>query len=127
MLGNIRRKGAAMVLVNIGHAIVLMCFAFSPWFPLSLVLVATLGFLDSLSVNVRQTSFQLLATDETRGRVMSVLSISAISANSLGGAYLGLITAFLGPREALFLGGLIAGIFALSVGLFWKRVREFTA
>jgi MFS family permease len=127
LLGNIRRKGAVIVFVVIAHSILLVLFAYSPWFVSSLLLVALLGFADSMSMSVRTTSFQLLAPEELRGRVMSVLFMSAVSANSFGGAYLGLATALLGVQHALALGGVIAGLFALGVALFWRKVWQFTA
>lgn len=124
-VGNIRNKGALMLAVTLAHAVALFMFAYSHWFLLSLVLVALLGFLDSLSVTVRSTTFQLLAREEQRGRVMSVIFICAMSANSLGGAYLGLVTSWIGPRDALALGALIAGTFALGVALLGRNVRRF--
>jgi MFS family permease len=125
LLGNIRRKGAVIILVVLAHAVLLVLFAYSTWFVASLVLVALLGFVDSLSMSVRSTSFQLLAPEELRGRVMSVLFMSAVSANSFGGAYLGMATAFLGVQHALALGGVVAGVFALAVALCWRRVWDF--
>lgn len=127
LIGNVRKKGLVIILVTIGHAVALIGFALSPWFWMSVVLVAGLGFMDSLSVTVRITSFQLLPPDELRGRVMSVLFVSAVSSNALGGAYLGWLTAHIGARHSLGLGGLIAGLFAIGVLLLWKRVREYEA
>lgn len=125
LLGNVREKGAVILAVTLAHAVALFLFAYSQWFALSLFLVALLGFLDSLSMTVRSTSFQLLARDEQRGRVMSVVFISAMGANSIGGAYLGLVTAWLGPRDALAIGALIAGMFALAMAVLRKDVRRF--
>lgn len=125
MLGNVRRKGAVIIAVSIAHAVVLLLFAYSPWFVVSLFLAALLGFLDSMSVTVRMATFQLVARDEQRGRVMSVLFVSATGANSLGGAYLGFVTSLLGPREALATGALVAGAFALLVLFLRKDVRRF--
>lgn len=124
-VGNLRRKGLVIVLVCIGHAIALFCFAVSPWFILSFALVMVLGFMDSLSVTVRSTSFQLLAPDFMRGRVFSVLLIAAVSSNAAGGAVLGVETEFLGPRHALAYGAIGAGAFAICVGVFWKKVRDY--
>ncbi|MBK7951855.1 MAG: hypothetical protein IPK00_24620 [Deltaproteobacteria bacterium] len=56
---------------------------------------------------------------------MSVLFIAAVSANALGGATLGLATAWVGPQMALAAGGLIAAAFSVVVGLSWKSVRTF--
>lgn len=125
LLGDVRRKGALLLAVTLAHAVALFMFAYSPWFLLSLILVALLGFLDSLSVTVRMTTFQLLAREEQRGRVMSVIFICAMGANSIGGAYLGLVTSWIGPRDALALGAGIAGAFALAVTLLSRDVRRF--
>lgn len=126
LLGNIRRKGAVIVAVTIAHGIALALFAWSPWLIGSLLLVALLGFLDSMSVSVRTTCFQLLAPEHLRGRVMSVLFITAVSANSLGGAYLGLATSFIGPQAALATGGIAAALFSLGVAIAWRSVRSFS-
>ena len=127
LLGNFKRKGAVIVLVSIGHAVALMLFASSPWFATSLILAAFLGFFDSMSLSVRHTSFQLLAPDAVRGRVMPILSMAAVSSNSFGGAYLGLATSFLGVQHALGLGGVAGGAYAAAVAVFWRRVWAFRA
>jgi MFS family permease len=124
LLGNIRKKGVVILAVTLGHAIVLFAFSQATWLPAAVVLVALLGLLDSMSMTVRSTSFSELAPDHVRGRVMSVLYISAVSANSLGGAYLGFATAALGPRDALGTGAIVAGVFTLLVAVFWKKVRQ---
>lgn len=101
LMGNIRRKGAVYLAVVGAHAVALLCFALSPWFLVSIGLVVILGFLDSISMAIRQVSFQILAPNQMRGRVMSVVGIFAISSNSLGGTWRGFITAAVGARMAL--------------------------
>ncbi len=125
MLGNVKRKGAVILAVTILHAVVLFLFSQSTWLPMALVLAALLGFLDSMSVTVRVTSFQAMAPDHVRGRVMSVLFITAVSSNSLGGAVLGVTTDWVGVRDALAAGAIGAGVFAVLVAVFWKQVRRF--
>ena len=127
LLGNFKRKGAVILLVSIGHALALILFAYSPWFATSFICAAFLGFFDSMSLSVRHTSFQLLAPDEVRGRVLAILSMAAISSNSFGGAYLGLATSFLGVQHALALGGVVGGLYAAYVAVFWRRVWAFRA
>jgi MFS family permease len=124
-IGDVRHKGALILAVTLIHALVLALFAISSWFLLSLLMVTFLGLLDSMSVAVRQTSFQLLAPEQVRGRVMSMVTIFAVGSNSLGGAYLGLTTSLMGPRSALGTGALVAGSFGLLVAMLWRRVREF--
>lgn len=125
MLGTIRRKGITIIAVTIAHAVALFVFSQSTWMPMAVAMIALLGLLDSMSMTIRSTSFSELAPDEVRGRVMSVLYVSAVSANSLGGAYLGFATSLMGPREALASGAIGAGLFAVLVALFWKKVRSF--
>ncbi|MBI3744893.1 MAG: MFS transporter [Chloroflexi bacterium] len=126
-LGQVEWKGRLILVVTILHGGVLVAFAFSTWFGLSLVLIALLGLLDSMSVSVRQTSFQLLAKDENRGRVVGLVGIFAGAGNSLGGAYLGLAAKLMGPRTALAMGGALGSMFCLYVAAFWPRVRRFRA
>lgn len=125
MLGNIQRRGLVILSVTVAHAVALLAFSQSAWLPMALFLAAMLGFLDSLSVTVRMTAFQQLAPDHVRGRVMSVLYIMAVSSNSLGGGFLGFTTEWLGVRDALALGAVGAGLFAVLVAIFWKKVRTF--
>jgi MFS family permease len=125
MLGNIQRRGLVILSVTVAHAVALLAFSQSTWLPMALLFAALLGFLDSLSVTVRMTAFQQLAPDHVRGRVMSVLYIMAVSSNSLGGGFLGVTTEWLGVRDALALGAVGAGLFAVLVALFWKKVRTF--
>ena len=125
MLGNIQRRGLVLLVVTLLHAVALYLFAYSTWLPMALFLVALLGFLDSMSMSVRITAFQTLAPDHVRGRVMSVLFVAAVSSNSLGGAFLGFTTEWLGVREALAAGAIGAGAFAVLVAVFWKQVRRF--
>ncbi len=126
-IGQVRRKGMLILAATVLHGIVLLLFAVSPWFLAALLLVAMLGLLDSMSVSVRQTSFQLLAPEHVRGRVVGLVYIFAVGSNSLGGTYLGLATALMGPRLAMGLGAAIAGGIALIVTATWRRVRDFEA
>lgn len=125
LLGHVQRRGRVILFVTLAHAVVLYLFSQSTGLLTAMITVALLGFLDSLSVTVRVTAFQSLAPDHVRGRVMSVLFIAAVSSNSLGGAFLGFTTDWLGVREALAAGAIGAGVFAVLVAVFWKNVWRF--
>jgi MFS family permease len=127
VLGDIHRKGLLILAVTIAHGAVLVAFAASSWFILSLLLVGVLGLLDSVSVSVRNTSFQLLATDANRGRVASLVGIAANASNSLGGAYLGLAASLMGPQRALAVGGIVGAAFSGLVAAGLPQVRRFRA
>lgn len=124
-LGNIRAKGAVIFAAMTAHGLVLAAFAWSDWFLASVLLVGLLGFLDSLSVSIRMTCFQQLAPEHLRGRVMSVLYVTATGSNAFGGAVLGVATALLGPREALAAGGLLGAAFCVTAALVFKGARAY--
>ncbi|MSQ32256.1 MAG: MFS transporter [Dehalococcoidia bacterium] len=126
LMGNIKRKGLVYIVSILIFCITLFVFSQSTWFVLSLALAAGLGFVDSIGMAIRQTSLQLLAPDEKRGRVMSVNWVISGGADSLGGAYLGFMAFLLGVQTALAMGAIIGGAMALSYLLFWKKVRDFT-
>ncbi|MSQ32155.1 MAG: MFS transporter [Dehalococcoidia bacterium] len=126
MIGNVKRKGLITILSVLAWCILLAIFARSHVFIFSLGLAGLLGFVDSIQMAIRQTTLQLLAPNEKRGRVMAVNSILSGSANSLGGAYMGFLASFIGIPNALTTGAIIGGSMALGYLLFWKKVRDFT-
>lgn len=126
MIGNIKRKGLIIILSVLAWSALLAVFARSEIFVFSLLLAGLLGFVDSIQMAIRQTSLQLLAPNEKRGRVMAVNSIFSGSANSLGGAYMGILASFIGIQTALTVGAIIGASLSLSYLFFWKKVRDFT-
>jgi MFS family permease len=68
----IRRQGMFQVATAAGFGLVLALFALSPWFPLSLLLVALTGGISSVYMAANNTVIQLTVDDAYRGRVMSV-------------------------------------------------------
>ncbi len=127
MVGNIKRKGLVLVGTIVLYCALLVVFAQAESFIFALMVLGLLGAVDAVSMSIRQTSLQLLAPAEIRGRVLALTSVFAVGGNSLGGAYLGLIAQFVGIQTAIAMGGIIAGGFALTVGIFSSRVRKFTA
>ena len=126
-VGNIERKGLVLIMVTVLHGAVLIGFSVSTWFGLSLALMAMLGLLDAVSVSIRHASFQLVATDENRGRVVSLVGMVAQSSNAMGGAYLGLAAALMGPQLSLAIGGGIGAGFAILMALAYPKLRQFRA
>ncbi|HJM53470.1 MAG TPA: hypothetical protein QGI07_05540 [Dehalococcoidia bacterium] len=92
-------------------------FAFSRSYPLSIGILFFMGKAAALSENLVTTLVQTMASDETRGRVMSVLRM-ADSLNPVGMILGGLLTAAFTNEIALILGaGMAFGAVALAIGL----------
>ena len=107
------------------------------WFWLAFGMMALAGFVDNISVVVRQTLVQILTPDEKRGRVSAVNSLFIGTSNELGGfrsgivAYLFTHPTFLGNAAAS--GAIISTVsvgigtilVVIAVAWIWPEIRKF--
>jgi MFS family permease len=105
------------------------------WFWLAFLMLALSGFVDNISVVVRQTLVQLLTPDEKRGRVSAVNSLFIGTSNELGGAESG-FTAWLfghplhnsiatGTIISVVTGGFGTLVVVLAVAWIWPEIRRY--
>jgi predicted MFS family arabinose efflux permease len=99
-------------------------FALSSRLTLSLLFLFGLGFAIVLSVAITNTLLQKLATDQMRGRVMSLFILSFIGAMPIGNILAGTASNHFGPQHTLAVGGLVVMMVATTVAIFNKRLRE---
>jgi MFS family permease len=78
-----------------------LCFSFSTNPALSLVILVFAGMFWLLSLNPVNTANQLLATDENRGRVMSVMLLANQGGMPLGHLFAGFMTHYFSPQWVL--------------------------
>jgi MFS family permease len=95
------------------YGTVIIIFALSHSFILSMALLAMLGAADMVNVVIRMTLIQLETTDDMRGRVSAVNSLFIIASNQLGDFRAGLMAAWLGTIPAVMVGGAGALVVAL--------------
>ncbi len=84
-------------------ALLLIGFASSESYALSLVFLFLLGVLGTALITATRTILQLGAPREYMGRVMSLSTIAVIGFGPLGGFIVGPIAEFAGAREALYI------------------------
>jgi MFS family permease len=96
------------------YGTVIIIFALSHSFILSMALLAMLGAADMVNVVIRMTLIQLETTDDMRGRVSAVNSLFIIASNQLGDFRAGLMAAWLGTIPAVMVGGAGALVVALA-------------
>ncbi len=104
-------RGRLIIGAAVANALVVMAFALSPWYPLSLVLLALAGFtmiLNNASVNAL---LQSKVPDHLRGRVMSVYVFMFIGMSPLGSLQAGALARWIGAPYALAVGA--AGLLAI--------------
>lgn len=99
------RRSMVMLLTGLVWDACMVGFGFSRSFPLSLTLLFLMGLSGVVWVNAALTMFQNVATEEMRGRVMSLYVIS-MEMFPLGWLFGGALAAWLGNEEALIISAL---------------------
>jgi MFS family permease len=104
MMGNIRRKGIAVVVAAMLFGASLALLGLAQWFWLAVAIVIFLGIADSVSVAIRRTVVQLLAPDEMLGRASSLITVFAQATNGLGALLAGAAAQAIGVTNTLLIG-----------------------
>jgi len=128
-----KRAGATMLWAVAGFGAATIVFGLSPWFWLSLLMLALTGAFDNVSVVVRHTLVQMLPPDNMRGRVSAVNNVFIGASNEIGGLESGLtawaLGALLGPVRgavaSVVAGGIGSIVVVGAVALLWPQVRRF--
>src|SRR5690349_17608291 len=119
-----KNAGRTLFIAVAGFGLATIVFGISRWFWLSVLMLATLGGLDNISVVIRGTLLLTQTPDEMRGRVSSVNSIFVGVSNELGSFESGFAAALVGPVLAVVLGGVGTILVVLSVMKIWPEMAE---
>lgn len=103
-IGDIRRKGLALICGYIVFGVFLVLFALSEWLLLSLALIAIAYASATLYETILETLLQTTVPDEVRGRVLS-FQMFTWGVTGVSGFYTGAIAALLGAPLAIAIGG----------------------
>ncbi|WP_375204688.1 MFS transporter [Hyphococcus sp.] len=109
-----RRVGPWLLGSIVIYGLTMFGFAFSKIFWLSMTMLAIGGAADMVSMFIRQSIIQHATPDGMRGRVSSVSFIFIAASNQLGEFESGVAARFLGPINAVILGGFVSLICAAS-------------
>jgi MFS family permease len=96
-----------------------LAFSFSPSIPISLVLLVGCGTFWLLSLNPTNTANQLLATDQNRGRVLSVMLLAQQGGMPLGHLLAGFLTKYMSPQWVLR--GMLGTLLVAMAIFLWMR------
>ncbi len=123
--GRGEHAGKLVVWGGLGFGLALVAFAWSPWFGVSLGLLAALGILRAVYFTTASTSLQALVPNELRGRVMGVFGLTW-SLMPLGGLLSGSVAAVTSPSFAVGMGGALVALFALALMAKAPQVRTLS-
>jgi MFS family permease len=108
------RRGAVARWAPLALGVVLVAFAISRSFELSLFLIAVAGGLAMTYLTVAQSALQLLIPNELRGRVMGIYVLN-FAISPLGATVLGVLGSRIGTAPAVGVGALVLGAIAAAV------------
>jgi MFS family permease len=98
-------------------------FAVSRIYPLSLVLIASVGFAETAFAQLSLITLQTVAPDHLRGRVMSVTLLFFDGSVPLGYMLMGWLSSLYGASIALLTGALLSLLVA-GAGWIWRKPAE---
>ncbi len=87
--------------------VLLIVFALMRWLPFSLFVLVGVGFSIILVFNLANALVQTLVSDELRGRVMGVYTVSFFGLMPVGALIMGTLAEHFGSVEAIIVGGII--------------------
>jgi predicted MFS family arabinose efflux permease len=111
------RKGLQAIIGAVAFGTLLVAFALSPWFGVSLVILFLCGLSNQVYMTTISTTLQMMVPDAMRGRVMGLFGMT-YSLIPLGGTIAGGIAEVAGAPVAVGLGGFLVAAMALAV--VWK-------
>lgn len=120
-VGHLGRQGRWLTIGTFVYPALLLVFAAIRWTPLSLLVLAGVGWGGMLVYNMSNTLLQLNISDEMRGRVMSISSMTMFGGMPLGSLWSGALAQVIGPPLTIVAGALVMLIFA---ALFWLRAPQ---
>jgi len=113
--GDLRRKGLLATVSGLAFGLVLVAFAVVRTVGGTMVLLFTMGVLQTLCVASLNTSIQVAVDEGMRGRVMSMWTVILFGFATVGGLVIGALGDRIGMPLALAAGGALIVIAATSV------------
>jgi predicted MFS family arabinose efflux permease len=120
-VAHLGRQGRWLTIGTFVYPALLLVYAAVRWVPLSFVVLAGVGWGGMLVYNMSSTLLQLNVSDELRGRVMSISSMTMFGGMPLGSLWSGALAQAIGPPLTIVIGALIMLIFAI---FFWFRAPQ---
>ena len=103
VLGHRRIKGKIWTLGSLVAPVALVVFAFTRWLPLSVIMLAVLGWGIMSMANTTNALVQSQISDEMRGRVMGIYSLIFMGSMPLGSLVVGGLAEILTPTATVLI------------------------
>lgn len=117
-------RGKLLTAGNLLFPALLLAFAASRSFLLSLALLMGIGVAFVAQNSLANTLIQLTVTDELRGRVMSLYTLTFTSCMRLGGLQAGLVADGLGPALSIGIGAFVSLVYGALLAVRYPKLRR---
>jgi MFS family permease len=121
--GNNRPNIRRLLTGALVFCVLLAIFALSPLYPLSLVLIASVGFSQIAFTALANTTLQTVAPDHLRGRVMSVYMLFFAGSIPLGNLLVGWLSGLVGASIGLLICAMLS-LAVAGVAWTWRKPAE---
>jgi MFS family permease len=123
-LGKLKVRGKLWTAGSFLLPILLFAFAWVRWLPLSLFMLAIIGWSYMVIINSSNAMVQSQVPDELRGRVMSVYTLVFFGSMPIGSLLAGAVAEKLTEPGMVMIGAGVLLIFAVAVWMFLPRIRQ---
>jgi MFS family permease len=120
----VSRKGRLITIAVLTQGVLLLVFAVSPWYALSLPLLAGIGVVNAVSGASIATLIQLEVPSELRGRVMSLYLLTVVGLPSVGSFIFGTFAESVGVREAVAVAAVLFLLLSSALLMRNESVRQ---
>jgi MFS family permease len=124
-LGRFRYRGKLLTAGTFLFPVLLFCFSIVRWLPVSLFFLCGVGAALVFILNLANAMIQTHVTDELRGRVMSIYSLTFFGLLPLGSLAIGQLANNVGEAITLLIASIILFVFAIGVWIFAPRIRRY--
>lgn len=118
-----QRKGSQAIGGAVIFGTLLIFFALSQSYPLSLILACALGVASQFYITLINAILQINLPDQLRGRVMGIYGLTW-ELMPVGGLIAGAIAEYAGAPAAVVVGGSLVAFMALGVAIFFPNMRR---
>lgn len=118
-----QRKGSQAIGGAVIFGTLLIFFALSQSYPLSLILACALGVASQFYITMINAILQINLPDQLRGRVMGIYGLTW-ELMPVGGLIAGAIAEYAGAPAAVVVGGSLVAFMALGVAIFFPNMRR---
>ena len=123
-LGRFTFKGKLLTAGTFFLPILLVIFAMVRWIPLSLLIMLCLGVALLLIINLANILLQTLVSDNLRGRVMSIYSLTHFGFMPIGGLFAGITAEYAGEPATVIIFGLLCFTSAVFLWIYTPMLRR---